>query len=277
MSGRTSGSPTTRRTTEAPLRASPTTVSASVAGSAGAGPRRGGGIVGGEAGRDHGVGGRSADRRVVGVPDRADRRRRGQQAEDVRGHAAVGHDECGRGEGVAGAHGQQTRVSGSTADEGDPAGGRRGCCHVFRSHRGVQEAGDGTSRRGPRRLRPVGEQFLGQCAADLLGVLGLSGRGPAHERAVRRGGHRTQRQPFDDMAVVVEVLDDLGERPDRGAAGRTQRAEHGALGGHGHRDALVVQGGAQQVLERRVLRRGTRRPARPGRARAAPGGGRAPR
>src|SRR3954471_7548023 len=37
-SGRTSGSPTTRRTTEAPLRASPTTVSASVAGSAGAGP-----------------------------------------------------------------------------------------------------------------------------------------------------------------------------------------------------------------------------------------------
>ena len=211
---------------------------------------------------------------VGGLPDRRPhlgvrRRERQDRLRDVR----VGDDSGARGQGLAGAHGQQAGVAGAAAHELDPPRGDGGCS----VHLGtlISEAGDPGWGGGVRQV----EQLGGQRQPELLGVVHVRRRGRAQQRPVVGAEHGAQRDPVDRAAVVVEVGDDVGQRPDRGAAAGLQGGEQGALGGHRGPGVLVVQRGGQRAASSgRVGRRpGTPRPARPGPARAASAAGRAAR
>ena len=111
------------------------------------------------------------------------------------------------------------------------------------------------------------------------------GRAPSRRRRVDRwrtaGPSRSRR--CDDDGAQVELRDrrspsaSVGERADRGGAAGLEGGEQGALGGHGEPGwpgrRAAPSGGAQLG----VVGPGTRRPARPGRGRAASGSGRGPR
>src|SRR4051794_25332564 len=109
----------------------------------------------------------------------------------------------------------------------------------------LSRAGEGSGSE----VQQLGGQVLAQ-----LGGLALVGQcdGPDHVHrtflALDRGG-AAQRDPFHDLALGVEIFDDLGERAHRRAAPRLERGQQGPLGRHRGPRALVVQCGREQLLE----------------------------
>jgi hypothetical protein len=81
-------------------------------------------------------------------------------------------------------------------------------------------------------------------AAELLGIGELPHGGRAEKATTRSGCDPLQGQSQRHPSVVAPVLDDIGERADRGAAAGLQRGQQRPLGGdRGAHPSVVEQSG----------------------------------
>jgi hypothetical protein len=91
-------------------------------------------------------------------------------------------------------------------------------------------------------------------AAEVLGISELPHGGRPEQATIRSGCDPPQRQSQRHPSAVAPVLDDIGERADRGAAAGLQRGQQRPLGGDRGAHPSVVEESGQRACSAQVVR-----------------------
>jgi hypothetical protein len=91
-------------------------------------------------------------------------------------------------------------------------------------------------------------------AAEVLGIGKLPGGGRPEQVTIRSGCDSPQRQSQHHPSVVAQVLDNISERADRGAAAGLQGSQQRSLGGDCGEHPGVVEESGQRACGVQVVR-----------------------